>query len=147
MQMDMNNTSFSNQTRPYPAFMLRWHKVQCYAFSQSQHTNVLQFIVVFNYVRSLSNTPVPKGNHFVWAGPGGGAVVGENPITSLLRMKTCFRRVVPPPRKNSTFTRRRLPDRMHVGLVVQGPGQLASLVAHLIFCHCVFWVRSKRISF
>jgi hypothetical protein len=40
---------------PYPAFAWRWQSVQSYGWEQTQHINVLEFVSMFNYLRSLSN--------------------------------------------------------------------------------------------
>ena len=45
----------SSQAFPYPAFAWRWVSVQSYAWKHDQHINILEFIALFNYLRSLSN--------------------------------------------------------------------------------------------
>jgi hypothetical protein len=45
--------SGSRQLAPYPAFAWAWKSVQSYKWAQSQHINVLEFIALFNYIRSI----------------------------------------------------------------------------------------------
>ena len=40
---------------PYPAFAQRWRSVQPYSGHDEQHKNVLEFTLMFSYLRSLWN--------------------------------------------------------------------------------------------
>jgi len=40
---------------PYPAFAWKWRSVQSYKWDHVQHINVLEFLAMFNYLRSMSN--------------------------------------------------------------------------------------------
>ena len=40
---------------PYPAFAQRWRSVQPYSWHDEQHKNVLEFTLMFSYLRSLWN--------------------------------------------------------------------------------------------
>ena len=43
----------SHQGIPYPAFIWQWEALQCYAWKQHQHIHILEFVALFNYIRSL----------------------------------------------------------------------------------------------
>jgi hypothetical protein len=47
--------SGTQQLLPYPGFAWNWATVQSYSWSHDQHINVLEFVAMFNYLRSLSN--------------------------------------------------------------------------------------------
>ena len=40
---------------PYPCFAWKWKTTQSYRWQHEQHINVLEFVALFNYLRSLSN--------------------------------------------------------------------------------------------
>ena len=40
---------------PYTAFAWKWRSVQSYKWDHTQHINVLEFLAMFNYLRSMSN--------------------------------------------------------------------------------------------
>ena len=43
------------QAFPYPSFAWKWKAVQSYSWQHEQHINILEFVALFNYLRSLSN--------------------------------------------------------------------------------------------
>ena len=48
--------SEDRQLAPYPAFAWQWESVQSYAWSQTQHINVLEFTAFLNYIRSITRS-------------------------------------------------------------------------------------------
>ena len=55
VRMHLLGDAASTQLIPYPCFGWQWESVQAYAWKHEQHINILEFIALFNYLRSLSN--------------------------------------------------------------------------------------------
>ena len=55
VRLSLLDEAGDQQLLPYPAFAWKWCAVQSYKWYHEQHINVLEFVALFNYLRSLSN--------------------------------------------------------------------------------------------
>ena len=55
IRLSLLDKAGGQQLLPNPAFVWKWKAVQSYEWYHEQHINVLEFVALFNYLRSLSN--------------------------------------------------------------------------------------------
>lgn len=65
VRLDINNESFFKEDLPYPAFCWSWKCVLAYKWQKSQHTNLLEFISLLNYVRKVVNSSINHGKRML----------------------------------------------------------------------------------
>ena len=81
---------------PYPAFAWRWRSVQSYKWDHIQHINVLEFLAMLNYLRSMSNKVHLQHKRFFH-------ILDSQVVCSILakgrsssrRLNRCCRRMLP----------------------------------------------------